>query len=171
MVSRHRFRLILTLLLVVGLVAVSGGAAFAGNARERPFHSSVESDFEVVGECPSGAPLSSISGTGVASHLGSLTIEGSACQGEPGFVTWTAANGDTIGITFVTILLAEPGEDGSAPFTMQVLGVSGTGRFANVQFGEGQGLSGTIWFNPDGSGHLEGTSDGTIIYDASDRGN
>lgn len=170
MVSRHRFRLIPTLLLVFGLVAVSGGAALASDALERPFRVTMEADFEPAGLCDSGALRSSISGTGVASHMSRITIEGYGCHAEPGLVTWTAANGDTINITFIEVPLGPVGEDGSMPFEMPVLDVSGTGRFANVQLGD-EPLAGTIWFKPGGGGHLEGTADSAIIYDASDRGN
>jgi hypothetical protein len=159
------------LALTVGLIAASAGPVSAGNLVERPFHASVEAEFEVVGVCPSGAPLSYISGSGTASHMGAITIEGQQCLGEPGEVTWTAANGDEITIQFITVLLAPPGPDGSAPFEMPASVVTGTGRFASAQFGDDQPLSGTVWLNPDGSGHLVGSTEGTIIYDASDSSN
>lgn len=161
-----QFPTILVLLLVVGLIVTTASPAAAGQMTERPFQVSLEAEFEMVGVCPSGAPLSHIEGSGTASHMGAIGAEGEQCLGEPGVVTWTAANGDEITILFITVLLAAPGEDGSAPFLMPALEVTGTGRFANVQLSDA--LAGTIWFKPDGSGHLVGSIDGTIIYDASE---
>jgi len=170
-VRSHQLRLMVVLLLAVGMLAAVAGPASAGQMNEGPFHASIEAEFEVVGLCPSGAPLSHISGSGTASHMGAITIEGQQCLGAQGEVTWTAANGDEITIQFITVLLAPPGPDGSAPFEMPASVVMGTGRFASAHFGDDQPLSGTVWFNPDGSGHLVGSTEGTIVYDASDSSN
>lgn len=168
---KRQFRAILVLLLAVGLMVATAGPAAAGQTTEKPFRVTLEADFENIGLCPSDAPLSHIEGSGTASHMGKISVEGEQCLGEPGVITWTAANGDDITIVFTTVLLAEPGVDGSAPFMMPALDAEGTGRFTDVQLGEGQALSGTIWFNPDGSGHLVGSIDGTIVYDASNASN
>lgn len=170
---KRSLRLLGVMAIVVGMVGVTGGVATAGADKARPFHFSQQSDFYVIGQCESGAPLQEISGTGHGSHLGRVTISGQACaDAETGNVTWTAANGDAIHFVFATVLLAPPGPDGSAPVATVALEVTGTGRFANVQFGEGS-PTGTIWFHdPLGlSGHIETEFNSTITYDASDRRN
>ena len=156
-------------------VALGVGAAGASTVnaepgpKERPFHASIESDFVTVGTCDHGAPLQEITGTGHASHMGRIEIVGDTCLSQPtGFVTWTAANGDQIMMEFETVL-GEIGSDGSASISMPAVVVVGTGKFANVSFGEGGALVGTVWFDQFGGGHIEAIVDGTIIYDASDR--
>ena len=168
---KRGLRLLGVIAIVIGMVGVMGGAATAGADKARPFHMSQQSDFYIVGECETGAPLQEISGTGHATHLGRVTILGYACtDAGGGEVTWTTANGDEINIVFATVLLAPPGPDGSAPVEIHALEVTGTGRFVNVQLSDDP-LAGTIWFyDPEGlSGHLEAEVDGTITYDASDR--
>jgi len=85
-------------------------------------------------------------------------------------ITWTAANGDSITIEYV-IEIGEIGLDGSASIAFPATSVTGTGRFAQVSFGEGDVFAGTVWFADISgeSGHLEAGIDGTITYDASDR--
>lgn len=170
---KRDLRLLGVIAIVVGMVGMTGGAATAGADKARPFHFSQQSDFYVIGECASGAPLQEISGTGHGSHMGLVTITGQACMGAETYdVTWTAANGDEINFVAATVLLAPPGPDGSAPVQTLALETTGTGRFANVEFG-GEDPAGTIWFyDPLGlSGHIETEMYGTITYDASDRRN
>ena len=170
---KRSLRLLGVFSLVIGMIGATGGMAAAGAEQERPFRFSQQSEFYVIGECESGAPLQEISGTGHATHLGRMTVFGHACaDAETGNVTWTAANGDEIRIVFATVLLGPPGPDGSAPVTTHALAVTGTGRFADVEFGEGS-PTGTIWFDDMSglSGHIETELISTITYDASDRRN
>ncbi len=107
-----------------------------------------------------------------ATHLGRFESYGQACLSHPtNFITWTAANGDTIEIEYISEV-GPVDTDGSASITFEAVATTGTGRFAQVSLGEDDLLAGTVWFASDGlSGHLEVSLDGTITYDASDRSN
>ena len=169
---RFGMRLLGVMVVTACLVGVMASAATAGADEPRPFHFSEQADFYVDGECSPGVPLQVITGTGIGSHLGRVSIAGEACLGaDSGNVAWTAANEDEINIRYRLVLLAPPGQDGSAPIELHALEVTGTGRFENVRLGD-EPLSGTIWFfDPLGlAGHLEAEVMSTIIYDASDRG-
>lgn len=157
---------------VLGLLVWATAPAVAGSDPVRPFHVSLDSDFFVDGECEPGVPRQVITGTGLATHLGRFTIDGGVCLAPdpvPGQVTWTAANGDEIAITFVAEVGAI-GPDGSAPIRLVSLAETGTGRFAHVDL-VGGSPEGTVWFfDPLGlSGHIEAEGLGSISYDASDR--
>jgi hypothetical protein len=163
-------------LLVAILIAVVGLGASTALAKPgpqpRPFHVTQVAEFVNDGTCAYGAPLQEITGTGQASHLGRFDSYGVAClSDQTNFITWTAANGDEIVIEYVAHV-GPIGPDGSASIAFEAVGTTGSGRFAQVSFGEDDLLEGTIWFAPDGlSGRLEVSLDGTITYDASDRSN
>ena len=162
------------LIVVLTLGSVASTPAFAGANKARPFKASLQSEFFIDGTCNDGAGLlQKVIGNGKASHLGRFDIEGSVCLSdtpEPGSVTWTAANGDTITIIFVPVV-GDVGPDGSATIELVALDATGTGRFFDVEFGP-ENPVGTVWFaDPNGfSGHLEAEIvNGTISYDASHR--
>lgn len=168
-------KFIAALIAVLTLGSVASTPAIAGADDTRPLKVSVQSEFFIDGTtCSEGAGvLQRIIGNGKASHLGRFDIEGSVCLSEtpePGTVTWTAANGDTITIVFVPVI-GEVGPDGSATVELVALETTGTGRFGSVELGP-ENLSGMVWFDdPDGFfGRLEAEIvNGTISYDASDR--
>ena len=167
-------KFIAALIAVLTLGSVASTPAFAGADTARPFKASVQSEFFIDGTCNDDTGLlQKIIGNGNASHLGRFHIEGSICLSEtpePGTVTWTAANGDTITIVFVAVI-GDVGPDGSATIELVALDATGTGRFTDVEFGSENPI-GTVWFaDAEGlSGRLEAEIvDGTISYDASDR--
>ena len=155
---------------VIALIGFGASTALAEpHPQTRPYHVTESADFVTVGTCDFGAPIYEITGAGTASHLGTFHSYGVSCQSHPtNVITWTAANGDTIVIEY-TGEVGPIGPDGSASIAFQAVSTTGTGRFAEVSFGDAP-LAGTVWFSPDGlSGHLEVSLDGTITYDASDR--
>jgi hypothetical protein len=165
-----RSALAMLLAIVIAFVGLGTSTAIAKQGLQtRPLHVTQTADFVTVDTCEFGAPLQVITGTGQATHLGRFESYGVAClSSSTNFVTWTVANGDTITIEY-TSEIGPIGDDGSASIAFEAVATTGTGRFANVSFGEGDLLAGTVWFALDGSGHLEVSLDGTITYDASDR--
>ena len=169
----YKFMAVLIAVLTFG--SVTSTPASAGAHEARPLKGSLQSEFFVDGTlCNDNTGLlQKITGSGIASHLGRFKIEGSVCLSEtpePGTVTWTAANRDTITFLFVTAV-GDVGPDGSATIELVQLEATGTGRFNNVELGPENPI-GTVWFaDPGGfSGRLEAEIvDGTISYDASDR--
>ena len=155
----------------LGLLMLGPASAAATQVQERPFKVSLTSEFSIQGECDPGVPRQVITGSGHATHLGQFTIEGSVCltpTPQPGIVTWTAANGDEIVITFFA-LVGDVGPDGSAPIRLVALSETGSGRFAQVDL-QGGDPEGTVWFGETpGTGYLEAEGIGMISYDASDR--
>ncbi len=161
------------LAIATSFVTVGATAASAGNMVERPFDVAIQSEFVTVPDegCPSGY-LQQITGSGLASHMGRLTLYGENCLGSgPGVVTWTAANGDEITHVY-TSEMGEVGPDGSTWIEFRDDETYGTGRFEHVSLGEGP-LAGTIWFYDEFGleGMLVAEYHGTITYDASDRSN
>ena len=169
-VERHPV-LVLLVASVIAFVGFGASTALAESGLQtRPFRVTESADFVTVSTCDFGAPIYEINGTGEASHLGTFRSYGVSCQSHPtNVITWTAANGDTIVIEY-TGEVGPIGPDGSASIAFEAVATTGTGRFAEVSFGEGQLLAGTVWFAPDGlSGHLEVSLESTITYDASAR--
>ena len=171
---RTRFgRLLGALAIATSFVTVGATGASAGNMVERPFDVSIQSEFVTVPVdtevCPSGY-LQLISGTGLASHMGRLTLHGESCLGSgAGVVTWVAANGDEITHVY-TSAIGEIGPDGSTWIEFSDDATYGTGRFDPVSLGEGP-LAGTVWFFDQYgmTGMLVAEYHGTITYDASNR--
>jgi hypothetical protein len=155
-------------LVTMAFGGVGAGTANAGDGLQtRPFHATLESDFATIGVCEYGAPLQVLSGTGQATHLGRFEIEGVACLSHPtNLITWTAANGDVLNIEYYAVI-GPIGPDGSATIELPAVSATGTGRFAEVAFGVGDVLAGTVWFAPDGTGHINASVDGTLTFNAS----
>lgn len=160
--------------LVAFMVAFLGlgasAAVAAPDLQTVPFRVTQVAHFETIGFCDGGAGYyQEIWGTGQASRLGRFESHGFVCTtAMTNDITWTAANGDEITITYWTEL-GDIGPDGSAPIAFHAVGTTGTGRFAQVELGCEEPLAGTVWFAPDGSGHMQVSMVGTITYQASDR--
>lgn len=165
-------RLLVAVLTMLVLGGLASSPAAAGADKPRPFNVSIESVFTPGGDCAPGIPRGLITGTGTASHLGRITVSGFGCQGADGEITWTAANGDAIMITFTTVVTGPPNSDGSLPVILPDSNVEGTGRFEGVAFVGDAELTGTLTFDdPSGlSGRLDAELRGGLIqYDASNR--
>lgn len=108
--------------------------------------------------------VSTSAGSGVMSHLGSVTwtlehcyqlFDGTFGDAE---VVITAANGDRLFGTFDGIMTGE------TTFAETMVVTGGTGRFA----GASGAIEETGWFDPD-TGYMEVAGVGWILYQASDR--
>lgn len=163
--------------LVVTLLAAAVPAS-AGRAMERPIKEDLNGyvlDMELSPWFPAGDAfggrcsepsqwVSTSAGSGVMSHLGSVTwtlehcyqlFDGTFGDAE---VVITAANGDQLFGTFDGVMTGE------TTFAETMVITGGTGRFV----GSLGSVAETGWFDPD-TGYMEVTGVGSIIYDASNR--
>ncbi len=162
------WRILVTVFVAIGLLATMTSVASAGADKARPFHVTEVAEFEFDGTC------TVITGSGLASHLGRIEISGEECPGaQYGTVTWTAANGDEITISFTSAITGpvDPTDPTPNEFYIEFYAeeVSGTGRFEAVELGS-EPLKGTVTFYDEFglSGRIEAGIDGVITYDASD---
>ncbi len=171
------WRLLVTVIVAIGLLATVTSLAATGADKARPFRMNEVAEFELDGDCDSGAPRTVIVGSGVATHLGRFEVSGQTCaDSDVGSVTWTAANGDEINILFTDAITGPVDEDDPEPneFYIELYAqeVSGTGRFERVELGS-EPASGTITFYDElgTSGRIEASMDDVIYFDPSDRRN
>lgn len=124
-----------------------------------------------------GAPLLwrfAGSGTGRVSHLGRVGYEYTQCTHVDytileGVMKLTAANGDTLDLTYTGEITQYTPGDEYALWEIQWTAVGGTGRFLEAQ---GSGNADVITYAPPyPDPHSEFTLDGMITYDASNRSN
>jgi hypothetical protein len=134
----------------------------------------------VPGRCPGGGPwfLSTLHGTGTASHMGYVAADGGHCLNPftfafvGGQITLTAANGDQLFMTY-----EGNGFPGAAPnevgWTDVLTVTGGTGRFVGAEGSANETGGAIIAFDPATGLATGGTGwsriEGTIRYDASSR--
>jgi hypothetical protein len=103
-----------------------------------PFHASVDTEVATVGGCGATCVVLSISGTGTATHLGRLEMNGPsqinfATGQQTGTSTLTSADGSSITLTFAGAFVPTGPADASFQGTWTATG--GTGRLAGVSGG------------------------------------
>src|SRR5262245_30255070 len=102
---------------------------------DAPFRAVVHTEIAAVRECGLGCVVLAISGTGNATHMGRLRISGPSQIDftsflQSGVSTLTAANGDTLIISFTGTFTPEgPDPAGPVSFEGSWTVMSGTGRF------------------------------------------
>ena len=177
--ARTHVRTATIVLLVVAMLAIAV-PAFAGQSVERPIREQLSGyvvGIEYAPNFPAHAGdtfggrcsvpsqwISTMSGTGTISHLGTVSWTTEHCfqlfagTFSDADLVITAANGDKLYGTYDGVMTGET----TYVETMVITG--GTGRFA--------GATGTVdesgWFDPV-TGYMEVTGLGTITYDASNR--
>lgn len=163
-------RSVATVFAIVALLGIATPAVAGDVDKPLPFHGEFSTDGGPVAEptitCEVGIPAAG-EGTGHASHLGTFTFRSEWCMDFPvitvAFTTIFAANGDELYNTWTSE--GEFAPDGSLLFTQYVTFTGGTGRFEHAT---GSVVAmGVIY--PDGGSMA--TWEGTLAYDASDRGN
>jgi hypothetical protein len=150
--------------------------ADAGQPIERDFYATYSGQYqdEPTHECGPGEQANLVLGEGVGRFIGRFDLRIEACVTPTSELTGTvtggayyvAANGDQLDFGFAgdyVVNLAEGTIDATLPATS----VSGTGRFANVELGDGQGVA--VDTNPIGSDVSYGYVSGPLVFDASDR--
>ncbi len=146
-------RKVLVLFAVLALMVIGLAAAAGAGSSDRPFKATFEGEvfWMPVPECESANPwgLQTLSeGTGRASHLGKTTMESGHCTPGPedtlygpGDMTFVAANGDELHITYggecPLVGDLEIGETFSCTVDFDITG--GTGRFDDAE-GGGNGM-------------------------------
>jgi hypothetical protein len=153
--------------------------ASAGQMIERDFYATYSGEYQdpsqVTHECEEGEQANLVLGEGVGKFIGRFDLRIEACVSATSEITgqvngtayYTAANGDLLWFNFdglYEVDLAELAIISTLPAT----GVDGTGRFANVELGDGPGTA--VDTNPINSGVSFGVVSGPIVFDASDRG-
>lgn len=171
----NRHSLLVSLVVVTVLASVVPAAA--GESVERPIHEELSGFVTGMvyspsfpagdtfdGRCSEPSQwISSMSGTGVISHLGRVSWATEHCFQLPGTfgdaeLVITAANGDQLFATYDGVMTGE------TTFAETLIITGGTGRFV----GASGSLAETGWFDPD-TGYMEVKGIGSIIYDASNR--
>ena len=120
-----------------------------------PFRALIDTEINVDGECGPGCVVLGIGGTGNATHVGRLQISGPSQIDftsflQSGVSTLTAANGDTLTISFAGTFTPEgPDPAGPVSFEGHWKVISGTGRFeaasgTGTYTGGAAGSSGTL---------------------------
>ena len=116
-------------------------AAPTGAHQDVPFRAVVDTEINVAGECGIGCVVLAISGTGNATQMGRLQISGPSQIDftsflQSGVSTLTAANGDTLTISFAGTFTPEgPDPAGPVSFEGHWKVISGTGRFEGASGG------------------------------------
>jgi hypothetical protein len=161
----------------LGLAAfVVPATADAGQAIERDFYAAYSGQYqdEATHECGPGEQANLILGEGVGRFVGRFDLRIEACVAPTSELTGTvtgtayyvAANADQLTFGFAgeySVNLME----GTIESTLPATGVSGTGRFANVELGDGEGIA--VDTNPIGSDLSYGYVSGPLVFDAADR--
>ena len=130
-------------------------AAPTGADQDVPFRAVVDTEINMAGVCGPGCLVLGISGTGHATHMGSLQISGPSQIDftsflQSGVSTLTAANGDTLIISFAGTFVPEgPDPAGPVSFEGHWAVISGTGHFeaasgTGTYTGDAAGSSGTL---------------------------
>jgi len=171
-----------TVLVVAALCVASmvlPAPARAGQMIERDFYATYSGEYQdasqVTHECGVDEQANLVLGEGIATFLGRFDLRIEACASPTSELTgqvngtayYTAANGDLLWFDFdgsYEVDLTELAIISTLPAT----GVAGTGRFANVELGDGPGVA--VDTNPINSGVSFGVVSGPIVFDASDRG-
>jgi hypothetical protein len=145
-----------TAILVVALTAVVGFALPALGDGPLPFKGYAE-EMRISARPCGDSLVVTVSGTGLASHLGRFTRVASitiGADGTPeGLVVFTAADGDQLFATVESTRISPTTVIGTYTFT------GGTGRFTDVS-----GTADFEGFSSDGGAHIRVTFEGTIQY-------
>ena len=135
-------RLLAALVLLVALAALGVSAALADSGgTKRPFQGTIagSATFSLDATCPFTGRRTSSAASGVASHLGLVTMVSDHCTPPAndvtgGHMTFVAANGDELHMTYSGTCTAPPfpplGE--TLTCTTHNVIVGGTGRFADA---------------------------------------
>jgi len=153
--------------------------AGAGQMIERDFHATYSGEYQdpgqVTHDCAAGELANLVLGEGVGTFIGRFDLRIEACVSPTSELTgqvngtayYTAANSDLLWFDFDGTYQVDLAE-GAIISTLPATAVDGTGRFANVELGDGPGVA--VDTNPIGSGVSFGVVSGPIVFDASDRG-
>lgn len=162
----------------VATIAVPAPAS-AGQMIERDFYATYSGEYQdpsqVTHQCDLGEQANLVLGEGIGKFIGRFDLRIEACVSETtpltgevtGTAYYTAANGDLLWFDFDGEYVVDLDEL-AVISTLPATGVAGTGRFANVELGDGPGEA--VDTNPLDSGVSFGVVSGPIVFDASDRG-
>lgn len=176
--------------LLCTLLLVIGGASVAAATHGQPDHmvpmkGALVGQDEIPDEGATGCaepeegeePLLwrfTSAGTGRVSHLGRVTYEYTHCTRtdftiSEGVLTLTAANRDTLVLTYTGAITQYQFGDPEAFWEMSWTPSGGTGRFAGATGSGGDGFAVTYTPTSPRAGTTELAFDGMIAYDASNR--
>jgi hypothetical protein len=147
--------------ITLALILLAAAVPTADNSV--PFKATIETQPVVTGFCGPTCLQLHISGSGVATQLGRMTIEGDsqvdlAAFRQTGTITMAAANGDTLEIEIDgSVIFSSPNPTDPVTFSGGWTVTSGTGRFANSNgggsyHGSAAGPSGSLFMDGSLSG-------------------
>ena len=125
------------LAIVLTLTASAVGAA----RPDVPFHASIDTRPAITGSCGPGCITLNIPGSGIATHLGAVTLSGPSevnvfASTQTATATMTAANGDTLVLDIEgTVQLSGPNPTDPVTFSGWWTVQSGSGRFSRASGG------------------------------------